>query len=579
MPAPVISSATLRQRPENESLRFPTSLPAVLQRVYARRELAAVSDLELGLDGLHGPRLQGIEDAVAVLAQALLGRQRILIVGDFDADGATSCALAVRALKAMGAAHVEYMVPNRFEYGYGLTSEIVQAAAERAPDLVITVDNGISSNEGVETANRMGIRVLVTDHHLPGHELPDAAAIVNPNLPGCPFPSKNLAGVGVIFYVMMALRTHLRREDTFATLGIAEPNLGRLLDLVAVGTVADVVTLDRNNRILVEQGLRRIRRGVCVPGIKALAQVAGRDFQVMSSTDIGYAIAPRLNAAGRLQDMSIGIECLLCDDDAEAYSMAQELDRINLERRHIEADMHSHALQVLESLEFDLHGLPYGVCLYDPTWHQGVIGILASRIKERLHRPTIAFAPAGDGELKGSARSVPSFHVRDAIEAVATRHPGLIKRFGGHAMAAGLSLPADSLELFGSAFDEVARQRLGDEALSQVIHSDGALSDSEFTLECAETLRLAGPWGAGFPEPLFEGLFEIVDTRLVAGRHLKMNLKPQQSDRVIESIWFNAPEPSRQLTGPSVRVAYRLDVNEYRGQRKVQLVIGHLEEI
>jgi single-stranded-DNA-specific exonuclease len=431
----------------------------------------------------------------------------------------------------------------------------------------------------VEAARRLGIQVLVTDHHLPGQELPKAAAIVNPNLRGCTFPSKNLAGVGVVFYVMLALRAHLRARNAFQSLGIPEPNLARFLDLVALGTVADVVTLDRNNRILVEQGLRRIRRGVCAVGITALAQVAGRDASALSSNDIGYAIAPRLNAAGRLQDMSIGIECLLTDDLSAATAMAWELDRINAERRKIEADMHSHAVQVLQELDFDNQGVPEGVCLYDPSWHQGVIGILASRIKERLNRPTIAFAPAGGGEIKGSARSVPSFHIRDAIEAVATRHPGLVAHFGGHAMAAGLSLPAESLERFTRAFNEEAGRRLSKEALLQVLHTDGALSEDSFSLECAEILRLSGPWGAGFPEPLFDGVFEIVDSRLLADRHLKMTVRPQGSSRMLQSIWFNVPEDSREPASATVRLVYRLEINDYRGSRTLQLIVSHAEVI
>ncbi len=572
-------SPTLRRRSAESDLALPASLPQVLRRVYARRSLKSASDLDLGLGALHKPRLRGLSDAVALLELAIKTSQRLLVIGDFDADGATSCALAVRALKALGAQHVDYMVPNRFEFGYGLTPEIVEVAAERAPDVLITVDNGISSGAGVKRANEKGIRVLITDHHLPGPELPEAAAIVNPNQQGCDFPSKNLAGVGVIFYVMLALRARLRAEGIFQALGIVEPNLACLLDLVAVGTVADVVTLDHNNRILVEQGLRRIRRGAGAVGIEALARVAGREVSVLSSADIAYAVAPRLNAAGRLKDMSIGIECLLSDERDRATAIAWELDQINAERRHIESEMHSHAVALLATLDFAGRGLPHGLCLYDPSWHQGVIGILASRIKERLHRPTIAFAPAGGGELKGSARSVPGLHIRDVIEAVATRHPGLVSRFGGHAMAAGLSLPVGSLELFTSAFDDEARRCLAKEALDQILQSDGELSEEELCLENAELLRLAGPWGAGFPEPLFDGEFEIVDSRVVGGRHLRMTVRPSRGERVLQSIWFNVPEERVQTTNATVRLAYRLDVNEYRGTRALQLVVVHVEEI
>ncbi|MGD2056357.1 MAG: single-stranded-DNA-specific exonuclease RecJ, partial [Gammaproteobacteria bacterium] len=495
----------IQRPPVTDRARLPADLPAVLRRVYAARTIESAADLDYSLQRLLSPaRLGGMPAAVGLLVAALTQRQRIVVVGDFDADGATSCALCLRALRSMGALHVDYLVPNRFEYGYGLTPEIVNVAAQRGPDLIITVDNGIASVAGVAAARERGIRVLITDHHLPGAELPRADALVNPNLPGEDFPSRHLAGVGVAFYVMLALRSALRERGWFAEQGMPEPNLGQWLDLVALGTVADVVPLDRNNRILVEQGLRRIRAGRCVPGIRALLQAGGRAPARCVSTDLGFVVGPRLNAAGRLDDMSQGIECLLTDSEHTAQSIAARLDALNRERRAIETEMQARALEAIRQLRLEERPLPTGLCLFDPDWHQGVIGILAARIRERFHRPVIAFAPGGDGELKGSARSVPGFHIRDALDAVASRHPGLVSRFGGHAMAAGLTLAEESYPAFAAAFDVEVSRFLSADDLNGVIYTDGELAADELNLETARLLREAGPWGQGFPEPLFQ---------------------------------------------------------------------------
>lgn len=559
---------------------FPPHVHPVLRRVYAGREVASAADIECALPGLLPPeRLAGCEAAAVLLHDMLEGGRRILILGDFDADGATSCALAVRALRALGARDVHYLVPNRFEYGYGLTPEIVGLAASMRPDLIVTVDNGISSLEGVDAARARGMKVLVTDHHLPGPELPAADVIVDPNQPGDDFPSKHLAGVGVIFYVMLALRKRLRETGWFARHGIEEPRLDGLLDLVALGTVADVARLDLNNRILVAQGLRRIRAGRACAGIRALIEVSGRQAARLCAADLGYALGPRLNAAGRLEDMSFGIECLLTDDEAAARAMATRLDELNTERRRIEREMKDQALAALDGDALDASaGQAFGVCLYHEDWHQGVIGILASRIKERLHRPVVAFAPAGDAELKGSARSVTGLHIRDCLEAIASRHPGLVPRFGGHAMAAGLSLRVDDYPRFRDAFDEEVRRRLGPEDLQGVIYSDGELAADELSVELAEALQAGGPWGHGFPEPVFDGAFEVEACRLVGERHLKLTLRAPGSARRIEAIAFDRERDfERAASGESIRIAYRLDINEFRGRVTPQLVIEHID--
>jgi single-stranded-DNA-specific exonuclease len=570
---------------------LPAGLHPILRRVYLSRQLHDARELEYSLDGMYPyAGLKGIDDAAALLSDILQRRKRILIVADFDADGATSCAVAVRGLHLLGARDVRFVVPNRFEYGYGLTPEIVAVAAEQRPDLIITVDNGISSNDGVAAARERGIQVMVTDHHLPGERLPAADAIVNPNQPGDVFPSKNLAGVGVIFYVLMALRVLLREQQWFSRTGIAEPNLAQLLDLVALGTVADVVALDRNNRILVSQGLARIRAGRCCAGIRALLEVAGRNSQQLVAADLGFAVAPRLNAAGRLEDMTLGIACLLSDDIALARMMAARLDQLNHERRGIESRMQEEALAAIGALRIGEDddqspagvinpGLGVGVCLFQPHWHLGVIGILASRIKDRLHRPVIAFAQANDNELKGSARSVSGVHIRDVLDAVAAHHPGLLTKFGGHAMAAGLTLPGQNLAAFSAAFDEEVRRYLAPEDVRGVILSDGELAREEMSLDLAELLRSAGPWGQAFPEPVFDGTFEVVNRRIVGERHLKMVIKASGDDRPVDAIAFNAGEREVPLDAARIRIAYKLDVNEYRGQRSAQLLVEHIEMI
>jgi len=558
-------------------------LPPLLARIYAARQVQDLGQLEYGLNRLQSPgSLKGIEQAVELLMTALQQQQRILVLADFDADGATSCALALRALAMMGAQQLDYIVPNRFEYGYGLSPEIVAVAARRQPDLIITVDNGISSLEGVAAAKQLGIQVLVTDHHLPGAKLPDADAMVNPNQPGDGFASKNLAGVGVIFYVMLALRAQLREQGWFARQQIPDANLAELLDLVALGTVADVVPLDHNNRVLVAQGLARIRRGKCCPGIQALLQVAGRNPATINSTDLGFVLGPRLNAAGRLDDMAFGIECLLCNDPNLGREMAAELDSLNRERRTIEQGMQQQALVALQTMQFsEEERLPVGLCLFDEGWHQGVIGILASRIKDRLHRPVIAFAPADDGSdnLKGSARSVSGVHIRDVLDAIAASHPQLLDKFGGHAMAAGLTLARQNLEIFQQAFDEEVQRHISRDALRGIIHSDGPLQVDEFTLEQAQLLRHASPWGQAFPEPVFDGEFEVLQRRIVGEKHLKLTLCLPGGDQPLEAIAFNQTDSDWPPQTSRVIAAYQLDINEFRGERRLQLLIRHVEPL
>ncbi|KNC12580.1 MULTISPECIES: single-stranded-DNA-specific exonuclease RecJ [unclassified Pseudomonas] len=562
-----------RQLPQ--ILPFLGDMPPLLNRLYAARGVSSAQELDKSLARLIPfQRLKGIEAAVELLVTAIDQRQRILIVGDFDADGATASAVGVLGLRLLGAAHVDYLVPNRFEYGYGLTPEIVEVALQREPQLLVTVDNGISSVEGVAAAKAAGLQVLVTDHHLPGHELPAADAIVNPNQPGCEFPSKNLAGVGVIFYVLMALRARLRELGRYAQ--VAQPNIGELLDLVALGSVADVVPLDANNRILVHQGLERIRAGRARPGITAILEVARREAARITSTDLGFILGPRLNAAGRLDDMSLGIECLLSTDLPSAQAIASQLDGLNQDRKSIEQGMQREALAQLKDLAVE--SMPFGLCLFDAQWHQGVIGILASRLKERYHRPTIAFADAGDGLLKGSARSVQGFHIRDALDAVAASHPQLISKFGGHAMAAGLTLPQENFPAFCEAFDAQVRSQLCEEDLTGRLLSDGTLGVEEFHLELARALRNAGPWGQHFPEPMFHGVFQLVEQRVVGERHLKVTLKTECGSVSLDGIAFGVdrevwPDPSVRW----VQLAYKLDLNEFRGRETVQLLITHIE--
>ena len=561
---------------------LPDQVSPLLRRIYAARGVIGADGLVRDLGGLADYRpLGGVEGAVGLLERALREQWRIVMVGDYDADGATSTALAIEALRACGAQHVDYLVPNRFTQGYGLSPALTAEAAARGAQLLITVDNGVAAHAGVQAAREAGIAVLVTDHHLPGETLPPADAMVNPNLHGDEFPSKALAGVGVIFYVMLALRAHLRESGWFEAAGKAVPNFAELLDLVALGTVADVVALDGNNRILVEQGLRRIRSGRARPGLCALLRVAGRDPVRIVASDLGFAVGPRLNAAGRLQDMALGIECLLAADEGRALELAQRLDALNRERRELEQGMREQAMATVEDAFARLHGdsLPDGLCLFDPEWHEGVVGLVAGRLKERFHRPAAVFAPGGDGVLKGSVRSVPGIHIRDVLADIAARHPDLLPRFGGHAMAAGLSLEADCLDEFSALFAEAVTRHADAEALQPVLWSDGELAPGEFGLACAEALRAGGPWGQGFPEPLFDGVFAVHTAREVGQGHLKLQLRDPRDGAVHDAIAFNYAELGLEPDGGAgeARFAFRLDVNEYRGERRPQLMVQGYE--
>ena len=537
----------------------------LLARLYAARGIKRKSDLDYGLAALLPPQaMKGTAEAARLLADAIEAEARLLIVADYDCDGATACALGVRALRAMGA-QVDYLVPNRFEYGYGLTPEIVALAAQREPDVIITVDNGIASIDGVAAAQAAGIATLITDHHLPGETLPQADVIVNPNQPGCEFASKSIAGVGVMFYVMLALRAELRERGAFADR--AEPNLASLLDLVALGTVADVVRLDHNNRILVSQGLARMRSGKLTPGVAALFAAAGREPARASCFDLGFAAGPRLNAAGRLSDMSLGIECLITDDMARALNIAKELDALNRERRAIESDMKETALIALDDFDTESRA---SVTLFEPDWHQGVIGILASRIREKVHRPAIAFARGSEGELKGSGRSIPGLHLRDALDLVTKRAPDLILKFGGHAMAAGLTIRETDLASFSAAFEAAVRDSVEPAALTRTLETDGTLESAYATLECARALENE-IWGQGWPAPVFADTFVVEKQRLLKDAHLKLTLRRDASR--YEAIYFNHAETAPQR----IRAAYRLAVNEFNGMASVQLVLEHLE--
>ena len=569
-----MTARVLRRRQVASALNAPELHP-VLQRVYGGRGVDNPLALDTSLSGLLPFQdLKGIDDAVAVLCGALVNDAHVLVIGDFDADGATASALAMLGLNALGFRSLGYLVPNRFEFGYGLTPEIVAVAKEHQPQVLITVDNGISSVEGVAAARAEGMQVVVTDHHLAGDVLPDASAIVNPNQPGCQFGSKSLAGVGVMFYVLAALRARLLQQDWFAARGSKPPNLAQYLDLVALGTVADVVPLDRNNRILVEQGLRRIRAGACRAGITALLEVARRAPARTVASDLGFAAGPRLNAAGRLTDMSLGIECLLEDTADRAREMALELDALNRERRDIEAEMQREALAYVSSI--NAASLPHGLCVFEEHWHQGVVGIVAARVRERFHRPVIAFARDRDGSLKGSARSIAGLHIRDVLDAIASREPGLISRFGGHAMAAGLSIEADNLARFRSAFNALLAQQLDEDALTGVVVSDGTLAAPDLDLPLARAIRSGGPWGQGFPEPIFDGEFEVVSRRVVGERHLKLTLRPVNDDTVLDGIAFNTADDDWPPAMTRVHIAYRLDVNEFRSLEKAQLVVEAL---
>ncbi|HHW7297305.1 TPA: single-stranded-DNA-specific exonuclease RecJ [Salmonella enterica] len=568
----------LRRREADETAELPADLPPLLRRLYASRGVRSARELERSVKGmLPWQQLSGIDNAVEILYNAFREGTRIIVVGDFDADGATSTALSVLGMRALGCDNISYLVPNRFEDGYGLSPEVVDQAKARGAQLIVTVDNGISSHAGVAHAKTLGIPVIVTDHHLPGDTLPDAEAIINPNLRDCEFPSKSLAGVGVAFYLMLALRTFLRDKGWFDERNIAPPNLAELLDLVALGTVADVVPLDANNRILTWQGLSRIRAGKCRPGIKALLEISNRDPQQLAASDLGFALGPRLNAAGRLDDMSIGVALLLCDNLGEARVLASELDALNQTRKEIEQGMQAEALILCEKLERSSETLPGGLAMYHPEWHQGVVGILASRIKERFHRPVIAFAPAGDGTLKGSGRSIQGLHMRDALERLDTLYPDLMIKFGGHAMAAGLSLEEHKFEQFQQRFGELVTEWLDPALLQGEVISDGPLSAAEMSMEVAQLLRDAGPWGQMFPEPLFDGRFRLLQQRLVGERHLKVMVEPVGGGPLLDGIAFNIDTTCWPDNGVrEVELAYKLDINEFRGNRSLQIIIDDI---
>ncbi|EBA5553970.1 single-stranded-DNA-specific exonuclease RecJ [Salmonella enterica] len=568
----------LRRREADETAELPADLPPLLRRLYASRGVRSARELERSVKGmLPWQQLSGIDNAVEILYNAFREGIRIIVVGDFDADGATSTALSVLGMRALGCDNISYLVPNRFEDGYGLSPEVVDQAKARGAQLIVTVDNGISSHAGVSHAKTLGIPVIVTDHHLPGDTLPDAEAIINPNLRDCEFPSKSLAGVGVAFYLMLALRTFLRDKGWFDERNIAPPNLADLLDLVALGTVADVVPLDANNRILTWQGLSRIRAGKCRPGIKALLEISNRDPQQLAASDLGFALGPRLNAAGRLDDMSVGVALLLCDNLGEARVLASELDALNQTRKEIEQGMQAEALILCEKLERSSETLPGGLAMYHPEWHQGVVGILASRIKERFHRPVIAFAPAGDGTLKGSGRSIQGLHMRDALERLDTLYPDLMIKFGGHAMAAGLSLEEHKFEQFQQRFGELVTEWLDPALLQGEVISDGPLSAAEMSMEVAQLLRDAGPWGQMFPEPLFDGRFRLLQQRLVGERHLKVMVEPVGGGPLLDGIAFNIDTTCWPDNGvQEVELAYKLDINEFRGNRSLQIIIDDI---
>ncbi len=556
------------------------NLSPILQQIFSTRGITENEQLERTLAKLPSPwLLSGMEEMVGHLIMAIEQQQKITIVADFDADGATSCAVAIKGLELLGASSVSFVVPNRFEYGYGLTVEIVELVKKQQPDVIITVDNGISSIDGVKSAKESGIKVLITDHHLPGDELPEADAIVNPNVPEDKFPSGNIAGVGVMFYVLMALRSRLRDKQWFEKRNMAQPNLAQLLDYVALGTVADVVALDQVNRILVHQGLLRMRAGQAHAGINALIEIAKKQASSLNASDLGFALAPRLNAAGRMDDMSLGIQCLLTDDITLAKEFAEQLDELNKDRKDIEAQMKNEAMSLLDQMKvFDESHLPVGVCLFEKDWHQGVIGILASRIKDKLHRPVIAFASSSEGEIKGSARSIPGIHIRDVLSEIAASHPQILKKFGGHAMAAGMCIQAHDYPAFALAFDEVVAIHLKNVDLEQKIYTDGQLTEKEITLEFTEQLSSAGTWGQAFPEPVFDSVFEVVQCRVIGKQHLKFVLRLPNSELLIDAIAFFVEKPENWLGTRSINCAYKLDINEFRGNRSIQLLLQYYEK-
>ena len=567
---------------EPEQSKFSDDVSPFLQKIFQSRGLFSDSDLNLNLTQLPSPdKLLGLDTAVGHLVGALEMQKKILIVGDFDADGATSSALMMLALRAMGFESVDFLVPNRFDYGYGLTPEIVELAQQKTPDIIITVDNGISSVDGVACANKLGIKVIITDHHLPGKVLPDAAAIINPNQPDCEFPCKNLAGVAVAFYLLSALRAKLRTNQWFEKNSLPVPNMANYLDLVALGTVADVVPLDQVNRVLVNQGLIRIRSGLARPGILALLRIAGKDHSRIVASDMGFAVGPRLNAAGRLDDISRGIQCLLTDDPAQALELAQELEQLNQDRKAIEQGMQQEALKIVDDLPLDgQQELPAALCLYQADWHQGVVGLLASRIKEKFHRPVAVFANDKEGILKGSVRSIPGLHIRDALDAVATQNPGLITKFGGHAMAAGLSLEKSSLKAFEQALQQQVMDTIEPDDLEATLKTDGELAACLMTKQSAETIRDAGPWGQSFPEPSFQGIFTLKSQRIVGERHLKVVLAPVDDEsQQLDGIYFNIDIDQWPTTITTVQCVYRLDINEFRGRETLQLLIQYMAPV
>ncbi len=568
--------AEIKQRVLNTPLEsFQGEAPDWLKRVLLVRGVDDLQQLNTDLSQLHSPQLMlQMNKAVALLESAIRNNQKILIMGDYDADGATSCALAVRALRAMGASSVDFLVPDRFKFGYGLSPEIVEVASQQSPDLLVTVDNGISSIEGVERAKALNIGVLITDHHLPGSQLPAADAIVNPNQVGCDFPSKNLAGVGVLFSLLLALRASLREGGWFNEQGISEPNMGRWLDIVALGTVADLVALDGNNRLLVSAGVKRIRSGKGCPGIRALFEVAGKQFYLARSMDLGFVVGPRINAAGRLQDISLGVQCLLTDDEDEARRLAMQLHEINQDRRAIEQQMRQEAEAAIDSLDLDEKDIPWGLCLYQKDWHAGVVGLIASRIKDKWHRPTLVFAAEGKDRLKGSGRSIKGFHLRDALEAIATKNPDLIEQYGGHAMAAGLSIKSDRYREISQAFDQEVKIRLGEDELIETLLTDGELPAEALNLETAKLLEQIAPWGQAFAEPIFEGEFVLESSRILGETHLKMRLQLKGTGTASDAIWFGTPTEYLNLrAGDSGRFLYQLQVNRYRGMETAQLMV------
>ena len=584
---PTASTIVRRESAVSDELQN-SDLHPVLKKVYANRGITRLEQVDYSLkDLLDFSLLKDIDIAAEIVARAIIENKRVVVVGDFDADGATSCAVMIRSLTSFGLKNVDYLVPNRFDYGYGLSPQIVDVAfgmcAQTKLDLIVTVDNGISSIDGVKRANELDIQVVVTDHHLAADVLPEAAAIVNPNQPGCEFPTKMIAGVGVAFYLMLAVRAKLRDKNWFsAESGIAEPNMANYLDLVALGTVADVVPLDKNNRILVESGLQRIRKNKACAGINALLTIAGKSIEACSSQDFGFIIGPRLNAAGRLDDMSIGIECLLSDDYEQAFKYASVLNQMNQQRRQIEGEMLDQAFDMLNqqtALLDDAELIPDALALFDAQWHQGVVGLLASRIKEKYHRPVIAFADAGDGELKGSGRSIPGLHMRDVLDAVSKQHEGLIEKFGGHAMAAGLTIKENKFEEFKLAFNEQVNAVLRPEDLCNINETDGAVAEEYMSIEASEILKYASPWGQLFPEPSFDDVFKVLNWRIVGEKHLKLELVKEETGVSYQAIAFNKTDEDLPEGNASIRAVYRLDVNEFRGNRSLQLIIQHIEAV